>query len=224
MKYILKAEADWLAIRKNYITASEAAALVGADPYSSPSKIRNPEPFSGNAYTLVGQMLEPVVVQTTNQKLGTKFELFETADGTKEFYTDDYFGATPDAHENRQILLECKTVNAKSYLKYSVVPPSKYIIQLIVQSICTGLDKTDHYISLLNTKMTAISQYEQFLKQPNLKQNWDISVFKILHNPELCNILKEQAKKFKEQKTFKVDSKVKQKVKLLLTLCYERVL
>lgn len=211
MKYILKTEADWLAIRKKYITASEASVLVGADPYSSPSKINNPEPFNGNAFTFVGQMLEPVVVNITNQVLGTRFELYETKDGAKEFYTEGYFGATPDAHQDRNILLECKTTRPKTYIKYSGVPPSKYLIQLYVQMMCTGID--EGYLSILSTDLT----------QQTSELKWPISIYKVWKNEDLCVILKEEAERFKTAKTFRVNSKVKQKVKLLLAMGYERI-
>ncbi len=212
IKHIVKTEDEWLELRKQYITASEAAVLVGADPYSSPSKIRNPEPFSGNAYTFVGQMLEPVVVNVTNQVLKTNFVLFETAEGFKEFYTEGLLGATPDAHEDRKILLECKTTRPHTYLKYSAVPPSKYLIQLLVQLVCTNLD--EGYLAIMSTDLTQST--------PVLK--WPITVFKVWKCGTICDILKTQAEKFTNNKTFRVDSKVKQKVRLLLTLCYKKII
>ncbi len=212
MKHIVKTEKEWLALRKKYITASEAAVLVGADPYSSPSKIRNPTPFSGNAYTKVGQMLEPIVVAVANEVLGdARFVLYENPEGHKEFYTEGHLGATPDAHSERKMLLEAKTTRPQTYLKYSAVPPSKYLIQLLVQLICTNLD--EGYLAIMSTDLTQSS--------PELK--WPITIYKVWKCGTICDILKLQAEKFNTQKTFRVDSKVKQKVKLLLTLCYRRV-
>lgn len=210
--HIVKTEADWLELRKLYITASEAAVLVGADPYSSPGKIRNPEPFFGNAFTFVGQMLEPVVVNVTNKVLNTSFELYENVEGHKEFYTEGLLGATPDAHEDRKVLLECKTTRPHTYLKYSAVPPSKYLIQLLVQLLCTGLD--EGYLAIMSTDLT----------QATSTIKWPITVFKVWKCGTICDILKVQAEKFTNNKTFRVDSKIKQKVRLLLTLCYERVI
>jgi hypothetical protein len=214
VKHILKTEADWLAIRKNYITASEASVLVGADPYSSPGKIKNPEPFSGNAFTFVGQMLEPVVVNVTNAVLGTKFELFELRCNEKEFYTNGYFGATPDAHENRKILLECKTTRPKTFIKYGSVPPSKYIIQNLVQQICVD-DLDDYgYLSIMSTDLT----------QNSSELRWPISIFKIWKDVRICTILLEEAERFKKNNTFRVNSNVKQRVKLLLPTIIERIM
>lgn len=212
MKHIVKTEEEWLALRSQFITASEAAVLVGADPYSSPAKIRNPEPFFGNAFTFVGQMLEPVVVNVTNKVLGTSFELYENAEGHKEFYTCDLLGATPDAHEDRKILLECKTTRPKTYIRYSAVPPSKYLIQVLVQLHCTGLEEA--YLAIMSTDLT----------QATAELKWPITVFKVWKCGTICDILKTQAEKFASNKTFRVDSKIKQKVRLLLTLCYKRII
>lgn len=211
MKHIVKTEADWHSLRSQCVTASEAAVLVGADPYSSPAKLRNPESFSGNAFTRVGQMLEPVVVNVVNDILGTHFELFELRSNEKEFYTVGHLGATPDAHQDRKMLLECKTTRPQTYMRYCAVPPSKYLIQLIVQLICTEL--TDGYLAIMSTNLT----------QASAKLIWPISIYRVWTDDRLCDILLEQAEKFRTQKTFRVDSKIKQRVKLLLTMCYERV-
>ena len=212
MKYIVKTEAEWLELRKQYITASQAAVLVGADPYSSPSSIKNPTPFFGNAYTRVGQILEPVVVNVVNDVLGTTFKLFENSEGHKEFFTDGHLGATPDAHDNRKILLECKTTRPRTYVKYSGVPPSKYLIQLIVQMMCTKAKKG--YLAIMSTDLTQLSA----------ELKWPITIYKVWRDDRICDILKLEAERFRTNKTFRVDSKVKQKVKLLLTLCYERII
>jgi hypothetical protein len=215
IKHIVKSKADWHALRKQYVTASAAAVLVGADPYSSPAKLRNPDPFNGNAFTLVGQMLEPVVVNVVNEILDTRFILFEEKKDQKEFYAKGCLGATPDAHEDRKILLECKTTRPHTYLKYSAVPPSKYLIQLLVQLLCTGLDIG--YLAIMSTDLT---QSSAILK-------WPVAIFKVWKCGTICDILLAQAEKFmkacQENKAFRVDSKIKQRVRLLLTLCYQKV-
>jgi predicted phage-related endonuclease len=208
MKHIVKTEVEWHALRAKCVTASEAAVLVGADPYSSPAQLRKPSTFTGNAFTLVGQMLEPIVVNVTNAVLGTKYQLFENAEGHKEFYTEGHLGATPDAHEDRKRLLECKTTRPQTYIKYSAVPPSKYIIQLIVQLMCTNL--SEGHLAIMSTNLT----------QASATLKWPISVFKVWTDNRICDILKEEAEKFTNNEKFKVDSKVKQKVKLLLPMCY----
>jgi predicted phage-related endonuclease len=204
MLHVVKTEQEWHQIRGKYVTASEAAVLVGADPYSSPSKVRNPEPFSGNAYTKVGQMLEPVVVNVVNSILNTSFCLYENQEGHKEFYTEGSLGATPDAHMDRRLLLECKTTRPQTYIKYGAVPPSKYIIQLLAQMECTGIE--EGYLAIMSTNLTQNS--------PELF--WPISIYKVWKNKYICDILKSEAERFLTNKTFRVDSRVKSKVKFLI--------
>jgi len=208
--HIVNNEADWHTLRSQCVTASEAAVLVGADPYSSPAKLRNPEPFFGNAFTRVGQMLEPVVCNVVNDILGTSFVLYEQEANIKEFYTCDGLGATPDAHEDRKLLLECKTTRPQTYIKYAAVPPSKYLIQLLVQMHCTGID--EGYLAIMSTDLT----------QSSAKLVWPIAIYKVWKCGTICSILIEQAAKFKANEKFRVDSKVKQRVRLLLTMCYKR--
>lgn len=212
MKHIVKTETDWLKLRKDYITASEAAVLVGADPYNSPKKVREPSTFTGNAFTAVGQLLEYAVVQVTNQVLDMNFELYEQEADIKEFYTYENLGATPDAHQNREILLECKTTRPRTFIKYGSVPPDKYLIQLQVQMLTTGIDTG--YLSIMSTNLT----------QNTATLNWPVSVFKMLRNDEICDILIKEAERFKTNKTFRVNSAIKQKVKLMLAAGYERVI
>lgn len=228
MKHIVKTENEWLALRKKYITASNAAVLVGADPYSSPKSITEASTFTGNAYTKVGQLLEPIVVEQVNKHLNTSFALYEINKDEKEFYTCGHFGATPDAHLNRTYLLECKTVNTKTYLKYSSVPPSKYLIQLIIQAMCIESKEKYHYLAMLDTGLKTMENYEAFLKNPELDKKRNISVFKIGQNDELCTILKTEAQRFNycvaNGKQFRVASKVKQKVALMLLTMWEKIL
>jgi len=211
MKHIIKTEADWLDIRKKYITASNAAVIVGADPYSSPAALRNPEPFFGNAFTRVGQMLEPVVVNVVNDVLGSTFELFETACGSKEFYTCGKLGATPDAHQDRKILLECKTTRPTTYIKYGSVPPSKYLIQLIVQMMCVGV--SEGILAIMSTNLTQRSSVLE----------WPIKIFRVLPDERICDILKREAERFSLNNAFRVNSAVKQKIKILLSMCYTEI-
>ncbi len=216
MKHIIKTEADWLEIRKKYITASNAAVLVGADPYTSPGALRNPAPFFGNAYTRVGQMLEPVVVNVVNDVLGlsgaSRFVLYENPEGHKEFYTEGHLGATPDAHRDRLILLECKTTRPHTFLKYGVVPPSKYLIQLLVQMMCTELD--EGLLAIMSTNLT----------QATAELHWPIKIFKMWKDDRICDIIKEEAERYVNNTTFRVNSKVKQRIKILLSLSYQEVI
>ena len=210
-KYTVKTDKEWHALRETCITASNAATLVGCNPYSSPNKMRNPEPFTGNAFTLTGQLLEPTVVALTNIVLGTEFELFEQTKDEKVFYKNGPLGATPDAHENDILLLEAKTTRPHTYHKYSGFPPLTYLIQTQVQMYCTGIRTC--YLAIMNTDLT----------QKTFEINWPITIFKVVQSDQLCDILVEEANRFMDNETFRVQSKHKKKAKLLLSLCYEKI-
>lgn len=213
MKYIVTTEDEWHKLRNKYITASEAAVLVGLNPYSSPKKVRDgkiKQEFFGNAFTRVGQVLEPVVVEVTNEVLDKKFKLYEDKHKGKVFFTKNHLGATPDAYEGK-VLLECKTTRPHTYLKYSAVPPNTYLIQLQVQMYCTGTTKG--YLAILSTDLT----------QPTPELNWPITIYEVKKMKPICDILKEESERFITNEKFRVKSEYKKRVQLLLSMCYTKI-
>lgn len=208
-------EAEWHALRGAYITASEAAVLVSLNPFSSPGKLKQDSGFTGNAFTLCGQVLEPVVVDVTNRVLGTKFRLFEDVEG-KSFYTKGCLGATPDATDETD-LLECKSTRPKSFLKYIESPPLMYLIQLQVQLHCTN--KKIGYLAIMSTDLTQATDVI----------NWPIVIYKVHRNDKICEILETEAKRFLDgfdpngKNTFRAKSEHKKKVGALLALCCEKI-
>lgn len=210
MKYIVDTEEKWHELRRKYITASEAAVLIGQNPYSSPGKLKKESDFVGNAYTIVGQVLEPVVVDITNRILGTKFQLYEVINKGKAFYTKDSLGATPDAKDG-DILLECKTSRPDTYTKYIKEPPAQYLTQVQVQMWCTN--KQLGYLSIISTDLT----------QKNHVISWPIVIYKIKRNDELCTIIETEAKRFFNSDSFRVNSATKKQASELLKSSYERI-
>jgi len=209
MKYKVNTESEWLKLRGNYVTASEAAVLVGLNPYSSPSKLKAVGGFSGNSFTMIGQLLEPIVLQVTNKVMGTGFKLYED-EGYKSFFTRSKLGATPDA-TNGEMLLECKTTRPMSFLKYKDVPPVMYLIQVMVQLFCTKMDEA--YLSIMSTDLT----------QRTADINWPVAVYKVTRDDRICEILKQEALRYYKLPGFRVDSKKKKEVVALLDLCYSKV-
>lgn len=209
MKYKVKCETDWHKLRATCITASEAAVLVSLNPYSSPGKLKQDTGFRGNAFTFVGQVLEPVVVDVTNRVLGTKFKLFEDVDG-KVFYVKENLGATPDATDGI-CLLECKSTRPLSFIKYCDAPPLMYLIQLQVQLYCTG--KKVGYLAIMSTDLT----------QANDIIKWPIVIYRVQRNDVICKILQEEAARFFTGDKFRARSDYKKKVTLLLSLCCEKI-
>jgi putative phage-type endonuclease len=210
-KYTVKTEEEWHSLRQKHITASEAAVLVGLNPYSSPGKLKNKDnTFIGNANTIIGQVLEPVVVDITNRVLKTSFQLFEEVKDEKVFFTKGPLGATPDAKDDT-MLLECKTTRPDLLIKYSEAPPTTYLVQLQVQLWCTNI-KTG-YLAILGTD----------LSQPGhkLKPEFPLVIFEVQRDDTLCTLIEQEANRFFEarekEENFRVSSTIKKQCATLLT-------
>lgn len=212
MRQVVNNEVEWHALRSQCVTASEASVLIGMDPYGSPGKLKKESDFKGNASTIVGQVLEPVVVDVTNRVLGSSFMLFEANKGEKVFYTRGRLGATPDAHDGT-MLLECKSTRPDLYLKYAENPPTKYLVQLMVQLWCT--DMKEGYLSILSTDLSQ--------KYTNLEPDWNLALYKVKRNDALCKIIEEEAERFYKEEKFRVNSAIKRKCAIMVHMCYEKV-
>lgn len=215
MKHLIKTEKDWLKIRKNYVTASDSAVLLGLNPYSSVKKLRDSKTgastFNGNANTKMGQYLESLVVLAANDITGLSFNRVENDKGHKEFYVEGNLGATPDAYNDKGMLLECKTTRPDLLVKYSSFPPVQYLCQVQTQMICTNMNIG--YLAILGTNLTQ--------KQEELI--WPMVVYKIKKIDSFCAMLIEESKRFMEDENFKVNSSYKNKSKFLLSMCYEKI-
>lgn len=107
----------WLEERQKGIGASEAAAALGASRYSQPLEVYHRKrgemlPFEGNAATLLGQRMEPVVVQYFQDATGLKVK---QGVGLWRHSQHSYMLATPDGvvQDNGQGL-ELKTTMSRS--------------------------------------------------------------------------------------------------------------
>lgn len=210
---------EWHAIRKQIITATESAAILGLDPYTSVSKMlaaKEVSQYIENAYMWVGNVLEPVVVTATNTMTRKEFKLFEDSGG-KVIYADLELGlgATPDAGDGED-LLECKTTGTPNWYKWSFSPPIKYLVQLQVQLICT--DRRTGYLSIMSTD----------LSQSSPALNLRLSVFKVTRSDVFETGLKKQLIRLKEAKKegkiLRVDRKHSSWMQLDLACCWEKVI
>jgi len=210
---IANTEAKWLELRKSYITASEAAIILGLNPYSSPNKLKTEKvesTFKGNSFTRVGQVLEPVVVEVTNEIMGTNFKLYESGAAGKSFFTNGRMGATPDAVEG-DVLLECKTTRPHTFEKYKENAPLTYLTQLQVQLHCTN--KEVGYLAIMSTDLTMLTE----------KLIWPIIIYRVNKNVRFCMLLESEIKRFLEEPTFRVNSKNKKDAQMLLSMCNTKV-
>jgi len=216
---VLKSNTEWAKLRTKFVTATDAASILGLNPFSSANKMwkeKEHSTFTGNAFTEVGQLLEPIVVQITNKKLKAQFKLFEEEHkGKVIFYKEDLrVSATPDGFNEKGQLLECKTTKPAKFLQYKKSPPLMYLMQVQIQLLCTEFKEA--YLSILSTDLTQTS--------PIL--NYPIAIYKVFPCQELIELyLKELNRFFKCQqdgKKFRVNTKSKLRACLLLHSTWSR--
>jgi len=111
---------EWLEIRRHYIGGSDAGAIVGLNPYSSPfsvwaEKTGNVPGFEGNTITQVGSFLEEFVAKLFEEQTGKKVRRCNFT-----LVNDQYPWAC--ANIDREVvgedaLVEIKTTNSRLNLK-----------------------------------------------------------------------------------------------------------
>ena len=215
-------EKEWLDLRKQYITASECAALVGLYPKNNVGmgkvwKDKQEGAFKGNCFTLVGQILEPAVVNATNLILSENFRLFEDAPGEKVFYIDksNKIAATPDA-SNGKVLLECKTTRPSNIYRYGLYPPKQYLAQVQCQLHCCELERA--ILAIMGTNLT---QKGDPLQLP-------LVLFEVTRSEQFISLLCSQANTFftclDSGTQFKADTTIRKEAELLMDFCYTPIL
>ena len=207
---------EWLDIRRKVLTATEIGIILGLNPWKMPRDIKKngatEDNFVENAYTKLGQWLEPVVVQSVNEVLGTSFELFEN----KAFYADFEvgLGATPDAGDGK-MLLECKTTKTRNWVKYQSLPPLYYVVQLYTQMMCC--ERGVGMLAILGTDLTQISP----------KLNLDLAIFSLTRDEEIDMIILREVQRFwechAEGKQYRVNRKQVLGIELKLMCLLDKV-
>lgn len=142
---------EWLAFRRNYIGGSDAAAVVGLNPYSSPyalwaEKTGRTPGFSGNLATEVGAYLEEFVAEKFEQVMGKKVRR-----ANQSFLNSEYPWAI--ANIDREIVgedagLEIKTTDSLNLKKFKNGEyPAQYYVQIVHYMAVTG--KRRWYLAVL---------------------------------------------------------------------------
>ncbi len=62
MRQVVNTEEEWHKLRAQCITASEAAVLVGMDPYGSPGKLKKENDFKDLSYRIEKPKLSILVI------------------------------------------------------------------------------------------------------------------------------------------------------------------
>lgn len=111
---------EWLSIRKQYIGGSDAGAIMGLNPYSSPysvwaEKTGKTAPFEGNVITKVGSYLEELVAKMFEEETGKKVQRCNFT-----LVNDAYPFACANVDRlvvGEDAILECKTTNSYVNIK-----------------------------------------------------------------------------------------------------------
>ncbi len=142
---------EWLALRSTYIGGSDAAAVVGLNPFSSPyalwaEKTGQIPGFTGNLATEVGTYLEEFVAQKFAAETGKKVRKCK-----QSFFNTDYPFAI--ANIDREIVgedagLEIKTTSELNMKKFKGGEyPANYYCQCVHYMAMTG--KQRWYLAVL---------------------------------------------------------------------------
>ena len=220
VQHVVRTESHWKELRREVITATEVASVLGLNKYRSPMKMweeKELSSFTGNGYTEVGEALESVVLRFTNRILGTTFELYEKEPGVKHFFVleEARLGATPDATDGAS-LLECKTSGSHNILSWQYIPNLQYLAQLYAQLLCT-----DFKSGMLSCLSTDLSQCSQDLKL-------DIAAGTIARNSIIDDIILSELQRFwskvMQGKAFRVNRTLTKELEWRLLLAYQRVI
>ena len=132
--------ADWLALRRRDVTASDVAALFGAHPYRTILQVYADKTGTGtdrgdNAAMRRGRILEPAVAEAWYEERGerlTKATLYLRS-------PEHRVGATPDYLTIANEPVECKTAAPEVFERdWAEGPPLAYVLQCLVQVYLTG--------------------------------------------------------------------------------------
>lgn len=143
---------EWLALRKGYIGGSDAGAVMGMNPYSSPfavwaEKTGKVDGFAGNLTTKVGAYLEDLVAQLFTEETGKKVRRKNAM-----LVNDEYPWACADVDRlvvGEKALLEIKTTNSFPAMRKirGGEYPEQWYCQMTHYLAVTGLEKA--YLAVL---------------------------------------------------------------------------
>ena len=142
---------EWKALRAKYLGGSDAASVVGLNPFSSPyalwaEKTGKTAPFDGNLATDVGTYLEEFIAKRFESVTGKKVRR-----ANQSFLNDKYPWAI--ANIDRDIVgedsgLECKSTSVLNTRRFKDGEfPTNYYVQVVHYLAMT--EKTRWYLAVL---------------------------------------------------------------------------
>jgi putative phage-type endonuclease len=157
---------EWLDIRSKYIGGSDAAAVIGMNPYKSryslwAEKTGKVPPFEGNLTTKVGAYLEQLVADLFEEETGKKVRKKNST-----MVNDLYPFACANVDRmvvGEKAFLEIKTTNSiplMKTLRNSDEFPEQYYCQVVHYLAVTGLEKA-YLAVLINCRELKIYEMER---------------------------------------------------------------
>lgn len=142
-----KTKDAWLEARKEYLTASDCAAILGLNPYKDPLEVylEKVEGDSKPHYSdllVDGLSLEPFIADRFRKEFNMNIK---PAQFTLYPHTNGILAATPDYLIDDDALLEVKSVHPKRWQAFLESPPTHYIVQCIIQLACTNREVNHLY-------------------------------------------------------------------------------
>jgi len=139
-EYAEQRSQEWLDLRENMITASDAASAIGESPYESEDAFVKKKvlrtKWAGNEATAHGTLLEPIVRDLYDQKYNRKSHEI----GLVQHRDYPWLGASPDGVTEDGILVEIKCPKSR---KITSNVPKHYWPQVQLQLEITDLEECD---------------------------------------------------------------------------------
>jgi len=213
-------EKDWLEGRKQFISGTELAAVVGLNEYLSPSQLyeqRNSPyvPIINDAVRR-GRIMEPAVVEAVKLEMpGKQFRDLKIYE-QKTVYRNPLIrlSSTPDSYLGSNIadldaVIECKSANINKFRHWALNgPPNNYLLQVHAQILTANPKKA--YIAILGLSNQMPLLVYQIHPRPALKG---------LLGAEISRFLKAES----EGKRIRAAKTTKDKVISIISESYELV-
>ena len=175
----------WLEERKTCIGASDAAAILGINPWANALDVYRSKTAEGitdvDSWPMQrGRAMEPVVAGWYAEQTGAHVE-DRGATVIVRHPEHDWIGATLDrmiVGDDGEMPLEIKTANNHSWADWQDGAPLYYQVQLQVQMACMGVDRGVIAVGHMGTDTLEHFEYDRddaFLAAllPKLREFWD---------------------------------------------------
>ena len=138
--YFEQRSQEWLDLRENMLTASDAASALGANPYEKPEKLLmkkcGAHKWSGNAATAHGTLLEPIARDLYDERYNKKSHEI----GLVQHPKYPFLGGSPDGITEDGLLIEIKCPLSR---KIEAKVPKHYVAQIQLLLEILDLEQCD---------------------------------------------------------------------------------